>query len=110
MRHYHVRVTTQARHQLNDIRSYITYSLFAPDNARQFIDDLYAEMNALSEMPERVRLVDEEPWKSLGIRKKSYKNYFIYFLIIEEKKQVQIVAVIYAKMDQSIQLKKIMIN
>ena len=55
-------------------------------------------------MPERFKLLDEEPWKSYGIRKKKVGNYYIYYWINEEKKLVQIITVIYVKMDQKQQL------
>ena len=50
--------------------------------------------------PGRVRLVDEEPWHSEGVRMKAVKNYLMYFWIDEEKKLVQVFAVIYARRDQ----------
>ena len=57
-------------------------------------------MATLAHMPGRVRLVDEEPWRSEGVRMKAVKNYLVYFWIGEEKKLVQVFAVIYARRDQ----------
>ncbi len=79
--------------------------LFAPESAKAIIEMLRNEMGKLSLMPERIKLVDEQPWNSYGIRKKKVKNYYIYFWIDEDAKRVQIIAVIYAKMDQTEQMK-----
>ena len=67
-------------------------------------------MQTLSEMPQRIKTIDEEPWGSYGFRKIRIKNYYIYFWINEKKKQVQIIAVIYVKMDQVKQLEKMILD
>lgn len=107
MNQYRVRVTRQAKKQLQSIKSYISFHLLSPDTANNLIKVLHDEMKKLSEMPGRIRLVDEQPWKSYGIRKRKVSNYYIYFWINEEAKKVQIIAVIYAKMNQTEQLKKL---
>ena len=97
---YEVRVTTQAQEQLREIRDYIANELFAPDAAQNTLRLLAFAMATLAHMPRRVRLVDEEPWRSEGVRMKAVKNYLMYFWIDEEKKPVQVFAVIYARRDQ----------
>ena len=61
---YQVRITAQAQEQLREIRDYITNELLAPDAAQNMLRLLASEMASLSRMPGRVRLVDEEPWRS----------------------------------------------
>lgn len=61
---------------------------------------LGAEMASLASMPKRVKLVDEEPWRSAGVRVKAVKNYLVYFWIDESEMIVQVFAIIYAKRDQ----------
>ena len=61
-------------------------------------------------MPERIKPIDEQPWGSYGFRKIRVKNYYIYFWIDEEKKQVQIIAVIYVQMDQLKQIENVIIE
>ena len=43
----------------------------------------------------------------LGFRKIRVKNYYIYFLVDESRKEVQILAVIYARRDQVKQLEQL---
>ncbi len=55
-------------------------------------------------MPERIKLTDEEPWRSEGIHRMRVKNYYIYFWIDEDNHRVQITSVIYVARDQVAQL------
>lgn len=97
---YHVKITTQAKEQLREIRDYIAHELLAPEAAQNMLMLLGAEMASLANMPKRVKLVDEEPWRSEGVRVKAVKNYLVYFWINEPEMIVQVFAVIYAKRDQ----------
>lgn len=106
MEKYKIRVTKQARDHLHNIRDYISTKLLMPDTAKKMIRFLRSEIKSLSEEPQRIKVIDEEPWGSYGIRKIRVKNYYVYFWINDEKKQVQIIAVIYVGMDQVMQLKK----
>lgn len=58
-------------------------------------------------MPYRVKLIDEQPWGDLGFRKIRTKNYYIYFLVDENRKEIQILAVIYVRRDQARQLERL---
>lgn len=97
---YHVKITTQAKEQLREIRDYIVHELLAPEAAKNMLMLLGAEMASLANMPKRIKLVDEEPWRSEGVRVKAVKNYLVYFWINEPEMIVQVFAVIYAKRDQ----------
>ena len=70
--------------QLKEIRNYIDKELLAPDAAKNMLMLLAKEMASLSHLPKRVKLIDEEPWRSEGVRVKSVKkNYLIYFWILD---------------------------
>lgn len=97
---YHVRITAQAQEQMRDIRDYIANELLAPEAAKNMLMLLAAEMAALSRMPKRIKLIDEEPWHSEGVRVKAVKNYLVYFWINDAEMTVQVFAVIYAKRNQ----------
>ena len=97
---YHERITAQAQEHLAAIRDYIANELLAPDAAKNMLLLLGKEMSSLARMPLRVKLVDEEPWRSEGVRMKAVKNYLIYFWVNEAEQTVQVFAVIYARRDQ----------
>ena len=101
---YKIRITRQAVAHLREIRRYIEVELAAPDAALNTIRTIRAEIAKLAYMPEKIRTIDEEPWKYDGFRKIRVKNYYVYFWIDEENRKVQVIAVIYVKMDQVNQL------
>ena len=59
-------------------------------------------------MPQSYRTIEEEPWRSQGVRKSSANNYYIYYWIDDVNKEVHILAVIYNKRDQYQQLLELM--
>ena len=104
MKEYTIQITKQAREHLRNIKDYIANELLAPETAYNTIAFLRKEIKSLSEMPARIRLTEEEPWRSEGIHKMRVKNYYVYFWIDEENRKVQITAVIYIARDQAKQL------
>ena len=104
MKRYTIRITRQAREQLRDIKKYISEVLMAPYAAKNTVAAIKKEIKSLDKMPERVRLTEEEPWRSEGIHRMRVKNNFVYYWIDEEKSKVQLTAVIYVARDQAAQL------
>lgn len=104
MKTYTIRITRQAREHLRSIKAYITNELLAPEAADNTISRLKKEIKSLSRMPERIKLTEEEPWRSEGIHRMRVKNYYVYFWIDEESSTVQVTAVIYVARDQAAQL------
>lgn len=104
---YEVKVTRQALEQMQEITHYIAHELCAPDAAYDLLDEMEDTINALTDMPKRMPLVDEEPWRTEGVRKALVKNFIIYFWVDDENVKVQVIAVIYEKRDQQEQLKRI---
>ena len=97
---YRIIVTPDAEADLSELRDYIANVLRSPETARSYLHHLRKEIGSLSEMPARIKAVDEEPWHSRGIRKLIVKNFLVYFRIVEEEKMVYILNVIYARRDQ----------
>lgn len=104
MKTYTVRITRQAREHLRGIKQYIAEELFAPDAARNTIAALRKEIQTLSQMPERIKLTEEEPWRSEGVHRMRVRNYYVYFWIDEDNNKVQVTSVIYVARDQTAQL------
>lgn len=104
MKNYTVRITRQAREHLRSIRLYITNELLAPEAAKSTIAVLRKGIESLSQMPERIKLTDEEPWRSKGIHRMRVNNYYVYFWIDDANNKVQVMSVIYVSRNQAIQL------
>lgn len=69
MNEYEVRVTRQALEQIKEIVHYISNDLMAPDAAHNLLDKMKAEVTKLSSFPKKHDLIDEEPWRTEGVRK-----------------------------------------
>ena len=106
MEQYSIRITRQAREHLREIRRYIEKELLSPMAAKHTIAAIKTEMQSLSNMPHRIHLTPEEPWRASGVRRMRVKNYYIYFWIDEENRKVQIIGVIYVQRDQARQLEE----
>lgn len=107
---YEIKVTRQAFEQMREIAHYISYDLMAPEAADNLLDDLKASILKLSVLPKKYPLIEEEPWRSEGVRKIVVKNFLVYYWIDEEYNKVQVTAVIYSKRDQIKQLKNMEMN
>ena len=104
---YSIKITEQAENQLSEIMTYIAEGLCAPNTALNLISKLEKAMDDLGIFPERHSLIDEKPWKSQGIRKIVVNNYLVYYWTDKKKKEVQVLAVLYSRRDQLIQLRNI---
>ena len=69
MNEYEVRVTRQVLEQIKEIVHYILNDLMAPDAAHNLLDKMKAEITKLSSFPKKHDLIDEEPWRTEGVRK-----------------------------------------
>ncbi|SCW59038.1 ParE toxin of type II toxin-antitoxin system, parDE [Ruminococcaceae bacterium YRB3002] len=101
---YKLIILPEAQKDIREIIFYIARELAAPQAALRLQDEFQKEINSLARMPERIKKVDEQPWKNMGIRKVRVKNYYIYFLVDDEEIAVKVNAVIYVGRDQSKQM------
>ena len=97
---YKIILTPDAEEDLVELRNYIADVLLARDTARNYIRTIRKEIGSLSELPARYMPVDDEPWHSRGIRRIMANNFFVYYRIDEDRKQVFVLNVIYARRDQ----------
>ena len=97
---YKIIITPDAEEDLFELRNYIADVLLARDTARNYIRTIRKEIGSLSELPARYKPVDDEPWHSRGVRRIIVNNFFVYYRIDEDRKQVFVLNVIYARRDQ----------
>lgn len=77
---YIVKITFQAQEQIQEIIHYISYELKSRNTALHLLDTLENAFNSLSQFPQRVALVDIEPWRTNGIRRLPVKKFSCIFL------------------------------
>lgn len=97
---YKVDITKQAEQSMRNIALYIAQNLRNVSAAESHAD---AFLNAIGELSYRaptVKTIPEQPWGEMGFRRINVKNYFIYFKIYEDRKEVSVLDIIYQGRDQ----------
>ena len=97
---YRIIMTPDAIGDLTELRAYIADVLLAPDTALKYIQTIRREIGSLARMPARHKCVDQEPWRSRGVRKIIVKNFCVYYRIDEPMGTVYVLNVIYLRRDQ----------
>ena len=77
MNSYDIYITPDAESDLYELRNYIADVLLAPETALYYIKAIRKDIATLTEMPGRIKPVDEEPWHSRGLRKIIAKNFYL---------------------------------
>ena len=103
---YNVQVTRHCEESLQDTAYSIAVDLSAPDEAVGWVIRMKEAIASLSSFPSRVQLTPDEPWHSLGIHRLPVGKYYIYFLILEDKKEVRVTDIVFQGMDQNKRLLK----
>ena len=69
MKQYKIEIAQPAAEDLLDILDYISNTLKEPVAARRIYTSIKKEILTLAFMPERNRVVDDEPYAALGVRR-----------------------------------------
>ena len=101
---YQIELTNQAKNDLDEIYSYIAFTLLSPDVAANMYHSIIDAIRSLDSMPLRNPLMDDELWKSRGLRKCFVKNYTAFYLVDEVNAIVRIVRIMYSGRDIRYQL------
>ena len=92
---YEVKYGIEAENDLKNIYIYISEELLSTSAAKNQITRLFKRIEDLSFMPERFRHVDSEFSDISILHKMPVDNFNVYYRIIEESKEVEIVRVLY---------------
>ncbi len=77
---WNIEIADAAYEDLRNIYSYIAIELRSPDDARNVLRRILAQIATLDEMPERFRPYPREPLSSQGVRVMDVGNYCVYYL------------------------------
>ncbi len=55
---------------------------------------------------ERFQVIDEEPWRSVNVRRMAVGSYYVYYWILRSEPIVEILSVVYIGRDQREHLKR----
>ena len=99
MKQYVVRITDRAMADMEEIYNYIAIQLQAPENAMGQYNRIAEAIEGLNVFPERVKLVESEPERIMGLRQLVIDNYSVFYVI--EDIDVIVTRVLYTAMDIS---------
>ena len=107
MNKYELIITPNAKRHIIEIYDYILNHLFDNNAAIRFLELLEDKMNDMILFPNSYPLVEIEPWKSMGIRKRIVSPFIIYFSIDSLNMVIYVLIVVYGKRDQFKQLNEL---
>jgi len=96
---YSIKITVQAETELKEIIGYISNVFFAEETAEKVLVRITKNIEQLKTMPYSAPLMDEPEYSEIGIHWLVAKNYSIFYLINEEKKQVEIIHILHGMQD-----------
>ena len=99
MKQYVVRITDRALADMEEICNYIAIQLQAPENAMGQYNRIAEATAELYVFPERVKLMESEPERIMGLRQLVIDNYSVFYVI--EGMDVIVTRVLYSAMDIS---------
>ena len=99
MKQYVVQITDKALADMEEIYNYIAIQLQAPENAMGQYNRIAEAIEELNVFPERVKLVESEPERIMGLRQLVIDHYSVFYVI--EDMDVIVTRVLYSAMDIS---------
>lgn len=99
MKYWNVALTPEASHDLEDIYSYIRFSLHEPDIAKKLVRTIKTELKSLAQLPNRCAPVQFEPWNERGLRKLLIGNYIAIYMTLPGEQVVSVIRIVYGGQD-----------
>lgn len=94
---YIIHITVAAERDIMRAADHIEFNLKNPAAADHLLDVAAEQINALADMPQKFRLVDDPVLTSWGIRFVVVNHYLAFYIIDEEKQLVIVVRFLYQK-------------
>jgi len=92
---YRVIFVRSAKDDIIQIGIYISYTLRAVDASNQLIKGLYKSISQLSYFLYKFPVVKSNKLKKAIIRYMPYKNYMVFYEIVDKEKIVKILRIVY---------------
>ena len=101
---FKVVITHEAQNDIRNSVMYIAHELANHQAAIALQNEFRKEITSLEMMPSRYKVVEEQPWGALGVRKVKVKNHYVYYVTDNQSKTVSVIAIIYVRMNQQLQV------
>lgn len=92
---YRITLTERAKDDIIDIGDYIAFTLLEPDISNKFIKGLRKSISQLKSFPYRYPLIQDDILQSQGVRCMPYKNYYIFYEVVESMQIIIILRIGY---------------
>ncbi len=99
MKRYTVKITDRALADMEEIYNYIANQLQASENAMGQYNRIAEAIEGLNVFPERVRLMESDLERTMGLRRLVVDNYSAFYVI--ENEDVIVTIVLYSVSDIS---------
>ncbi len=96
---YSIVYSPKAKEDLEEIYSYIAFTLMVPGTAKSQVDRIRKTIRSLDFMPLRNPAVDWEPWQNVGIRKIPVDNFVVFYTVDESSLTVTVIRIVYGGRD-----------
>jgi len=96
---WYIEISKKAEEDLEGIHQYIAFSLGGTGTAWKQTERIRDKIYKLNNMPERYPVVQEEPWKSRGVRRINVDNYSAFYIVDKESCTVDVLRVFYSRRD-----------
>ena len=97
MTEYKIVIEETAENDLVGILSYISDTLHEPNIAFKIYGSIKKEILTLNKMPFSYVVVNEEPYRSMGVRRIPVENYTAFYVVDEEGQTVHIFRILYSR-------------
>ena len=95
MTEYKIVIEQTAENDLLGILSYISDTLHEPSIAMKIYGLIKKEILNLNRIPFRFEVVNEEPYRSMGVRRIPVENYTAFYIVDENEKTVHLFRILY---------------
>ena len=96
---YKIRLTIKAKNDYKKIIYYIKFNLNEPKIAEKYAILIKDKINTLESYPHKYEVIKSKLVKQSDIRKLIINNYIVLYKIIDKKKEVVILRILYNSMD-----------
>lgn len=96
---YKIRLTIKAKNDYKKIIYYIKFNLNEPKIAEKYAILIKDKINTLESYPHKYEVIKSKLVKQGDIRKLIINNYIVLYKIIDKKKEVVILRILYNSMD-----------
>lgn len=94
---YRILLSQNAKDDIIEIHNYITYVLLSPDISHKFFKGLRKSISQLSFFPYKFPLVRNKLFKNMEYHYMPYKNYLVFYEVIEKQNCVNVLRIVYKK-------------